>query len=318
MTTPATTSALPFTALTPAADLLEVVAPYLTVGQLTRTELELRATLLDVQRCRCAACGGDLPRLREKTGRARTFLWKHPTETVPGRLRLRPLGLVCGRCKQLIVLGARHPEGLRMFEQLRAADPFGHLPRSAQRSLTRGPDDGALRSLTVQDAAARELADDTPGALFTRDGRIAIHQQLTRDIRGAAVVRGLDVRVWYVLQDAGFVLGPDLVTVEVKTLPAGRSPDPQLRKGAEQVLRYVHTQQADAAEEPWFHVAGITRIVPVLAVDRVRPVPAAWHDVFAEQGIVLIGAGELCAALQAGDDSWLPAGARFVPAPLAD
>jgi hypothetical protein len=47
----------------------------------------------------------------------------------------------------------------------------------------------------------------------------------------------------------------------------------------------------------------------------VSPILATAAAELAEQ---LRAAGELCAALRAGDDSWLPPGARFVPAPLTD
>lgn len=259
-----TTLALKFPPLTPVEELNAFVAPYLTVprpsyAELPRTELRLRATLLDLQRFRCAACDGDLPQRSARTGRPRTFLLTHPTETVTDRIRARPMALVCGRCKVIVGHGTRHPDGLRLAARVRAEDPFGHLPRWHQRTLTRGPGDNTLRELTERDAPVPV-------------GNPAEHHGVVRAVRTAAEARELNVRVWYVQQDAGFVLGDALVTVEVKPLPTGRAPDAQLKRGCEQALRYVHTQQADAADDPWFALAGVTRIVPVLVVDRIEAV----------------------------------------------
>jgi hypothetical protein len=89
-----------------------------------------------------------------------------------------------------------------------------------------------------------------------------------------------------------------------------------LRKGAEQVLRNVHEQQADAAEDPWFADAGITGIVPLLAVDRIGPVPEEVRDDLRRSGVVLMGAGELRGTLRAGDDSWLAGAPCVVPPAL--
>jgi hypothetical protein len=76
-----TTSALTCTAFTSVDELCPLVAPYLTVprpsrAELPRTELRLRprprATLLDLQQRRCAACGDALPERNPRTGQSTT------------------------------------------------------------------------------------------------------------------------------------------------------------------------------------------------------------------------------------------------------